>query len=347
MKENFTIASFFSGCGGLDLGFENAGFKVVYANDIWKGCQKTFEYNHQLPLDTRSIEKVKSEDVPEVTGFVGGPPCQSWSLAGAMRGIKDPRGKLFYEYIRLLEEKKPYFFLAENVSGMLSKTHKIQLLRIIQEFNKVGYTVSYKLVNAADYGVPQDRKRVIIVGYRKDLGIQFVFPEPNKNKVYLRQALGDLPPSLPAQKNNRANKKTPIPNHEHFIGSYSSMYMSRNRKRSFSEVSFTIQAGGRHAPIHPASPDMIQTGVDKWKFKSNQHEYRRMSVRECARIQTFPDTFIFFYKNVADGYKMIGNAVPVKLSQAIAEKIADDLINIKDVHIKRGKIECQIPLLQH
>ncbi|MFA5406806.1 MAG: DNA cytosine methyltransferase [Candidatus Nanoarchaeia archaeon] len=321
------IASLFSGCGGLDLGFKEAGFDIIYANDNAKWVWETYEKNHKMKIDKRSITEVASEDIPKVIGIIGGPPCQSWSLAGAMRGIKDPRGKLFYEYIRILKDKRPLFFLAENVPGIISKKHKSEFLKIIKELEKLDYLVSYKLVNSKDYSVPEERKRVIIVGYHKSLGKRFVFPEKNNKKVSLKEAIGDLPEAKPAADKNKHREDLSIPNHEYLTGSFSTIYMSRNRKRNWDEQSFTIQAGARHAPLHPSSCDMIKIGVDKMKFVGEK--YRRLSVRECAKIQTFPDDFIFYYKNVPDGYKMIGNAVPVLLSKEIAKKIKADLKEIK------------------
>ena len=149
------IASLFSGCGGLDLGFTNAGFEMVYANDFDKVCWETFEKNHGVKIDGRSITDVKSDEIPDVDGIIGGPPCQSWSLAGAMRGIKDERGQLFYQYIRILKDKKPKFFLAENVPGLISSAHIDEFNKIILEFEKLGYNVTYKLLDARNYGVPQ------------------------------------------------------------------------------------------------------------------------------------------------------------------------------------------------
>ena len=169
------IASFFSGAGGLDLGFSNAGFNIAFANDNWEGCWETFEKNHNHPICKKSITEIKPEEIPEVVGFVGGPPCQSWSLAGAMRGINDSRGKLFYNYVELIKAKQPLFFLAENVAGILSDKHLTEFKKIIQAFKEIGYNVSYKLLNAKDYGVPQDRKRVIVVGYHNKLGKNFEF----------------------------------------------------------------------------------------------------------------------------------------------------------------------------
>lgn len=322
------IASFFSGAGGLDLGFENAGFKLVYANDNWKGCKETFEKNHGVKLDLKSIEDVDFNEVPNVDGIVGGPPCQSWSLAGSMRGINDSRGKLFHNYIDLINKKKPLFFLAENVSGLLSDKHLPEFLKIISKFREIGYEVNYKLLNAKDYNVPQDRKRVIIVGYHKKMGKKFEFPEPFKHKINLKEAIGDLPPPVPAKEKNKGNRNLNIKNHEFMIGGFSSVYMSRNRVRNWKEQSFTIQAGGRHAPIHPQAPKMEFVEQNKRIFVKGKEElYRRLSIRECARIQTFPDEFIFYYSDIADGYKMIGNAVPVKLAEIIALKIKEDLTN--------------------
>lgn len=320
------IASFFSGAGGLDLGFENVGFKVVYANDNWKGCKETFEKNHKVKLDSKSIVEVNPKDIPDVEGFIGGPPCQSWSLAGAMKGINDPRGKLFYNYIKLIEAKKPLFFLAENVAGLLSDKHMPEFKKIIQKFEELGYNISYKLLNAKDYGVPQDRLRVIIVGYDKKLNKKFEFPKQLIEKLYLKDAIGDLPNPKHAKEKNKTNENLEIPNHEYMNGGFSTVYMSRNRVRSWDEHSYTIQAGGRHAPIHPQAPKMKFIEQNKREFvKGKEHLYRRLSVRECARIQTFPDNFIFYYNDVADGYKMIGNAVPVKLAEVIALKIKKDL----------------------
>lgn len=323
------IASFFSGAGGLDLGFSTAGFNIVFANDNWSGCWDTYEKNHKLEINKKSITEIRAHEIPNVIGFIGGPPCQSWSLAGAMRGIEDDRGKLFYNYIELIKEKKPIFFLAENVAGILSEKHYAEFKKIISKFKEIGYNVTYKLVNAKNYGVPQDRERVIIVGYHHKLNKTFEFPDPLKENVTLENAISDLPQPIPAKEKNYANNNLEISNHEYYIGDFSKIYMSRNRVRSWNEVSYTIQAGARHAPIHPQAPKMKFISQNERQFiKGKEELYRRLSVRECARIQTFPDNFIFYYNNVSDGYKMIGNAVPVKLAQIIATKIKKDLEGI-------------------
>lgn len=323
------LISLFTGAGGLDLGFQKAGFESVWANEFDKSIWKTFEINFpHTKLDKRSITEVQSHEVPDADGFIGGPPCQSWSEAGAGRGINDKRGQLFHDYIRLLKDKQPQFFLAENVSGILHPKHSEAFANIIREFETAGYKVSQKLLNANDYDVPQDRLRVIIIGYKKSLGKKFEFPEPQKYKPVLKDAIWDLRRAKPAKEGNKTNGEKDLwaPNHEYMNGGFSSIYMSRNRVRSWNEPSFTIQAGGRHAPIHPQAPKMKFISQNKRIFMPGYEEkYRRLSVRECTRIQTFPDDYILKYENIADGYKMIGNAVPVNFAKHIAKKIMSDL----------------------
>lgn len=325
------IISLFAGAGGMDRGFENAGFNIIWANEFDKKIWETYRLNHpNTILETRSITQVEGDDVPNnIDGIIGGPPCQSWSLAGAMRGIEDNRGQLFFDYLRILREKQPLFFVAENVPGMLSPTHINAFQHIIDMFIDCGYRVSYKLLNAWDYGVPEDRKRVIIVGYRNDLNQEFNFNNlvEVERRLVLRDAIGDLPEPLPALEKNKTNGDTGgVLNNEYFIGDFSSIFMSRNRIRTWEQPSFTIQAGARHAPIHPASDPMENVERNKWRFTGPN--YRRLSVRECARIQTFPDDFEFVYESLADAYKMIGNAVPVKLAEVIARQIKEDLRDI-------------------
>lgn len=317
------IVSLFSGAGGLDLGFEQAGFTTVWANEFDKSIWDTFRLNFpNTVLDTRSIVDIPSDEIPDCVGLVGGPPCQSWSAAGAKRGIKDARGQLFHEYIRVLREKQPMFFVAENVKGMLSKKNRPVFEGFIQEFENCGYRVSWELVNAFDYGVAQDRWRVIIVGVREDVGVEFEFPVPDGKRVVLCDALRGLPAPVTALEKNKHNPKVNMNAHEYYVGGFSSMFMSRNRVRRWDEPSFTIQAGGRHVPLHPQAPKMTKLDSDSFIFApEHENEYRRLTVRECARIQTFPDDFEFIYQNVSDGYKMVGNAVPVQLANAIAQAL--------------------------
>lgn len=325
------IVSFFAGAGGLDLGFQKAGFNVIWANEYDKEIWSTYEKNHpHTTLDKRSLVDVPADEVPECDGIIGGPPCQSWSEAGAMKGINDKRGQLFYDFIRILEAKQPKFFLAENVSGMLLGRHSEALENIKKMFRNagVGYELSFEMVNASDYNVPQDRKRVIFVGIRKDLGFKYQFQVPNFPKITLEETIYDLKDNvLPALLQNKTNgDKCALPNHEYMIGDFSTIYMSRNRVRTWDDQSFTIQAGGRHAPLHPQAPKMkfVEQNVRVF-VPGKEHLYRRLSVRECARIQTFPDDFIFHYTSVPAGYKMIGNAVPVNLAKYLALTIKQQL----------------------
>lgn len=319
------LISLFSGAGGMDLGFEKAGFNIVVANEYDKTIWETYEKNHTASLIKRNIRDLPFSDLPNICdGIIGGPPCQSWSEAGALRGIEDERGQLFYEFIRILKDKHPKFFVAENVSGMLAKRHSEAVQNILHHFEKAGYDIFIEMLNAADYGVPQDRKRVFYVGFRKDLKIQFEFPKPLDYKLTLKETIADLQHNgKPSKNKNKTNGDSCIiANHEYMTGGFSSIYMSRNRVRGWDEQSFTIQAGGRHAPIHPQAPKMRKVEQDKHEFiEGQEHLYRRLSVRECARIQTFPDTFKFYYTDISDGYKMIGNAVPIQMAYSVAIQI--------------------------
>ena len=320
------IVSFFSGAGGLDRGFELAKFNVIWANEYDKLIGKTYQRNFpDTKFDSRSISDIQAEDIPKCDGIIGGPPCQSWSDAGMLRGADDQRGQLFFKYVDLIAVKRPLFFLAENVSGITLTRNKAALNRILQKFSKIGYNVSYQLLNANDYGVPQDRERLIIVGYLAQYGKHFVPPEPESYRPTLKDAIWDLrKTAVPAADKNKRNTKVKKANHEYMTGGFSSIFMSRNRVRPWNLPSFTIQASGRHAPIHPQAPKMVPIKKDVHVFK-DKGSYRRLSVRECARIQTFRDSHRFLYDNVADGYKMVGNAVPVNFATALARTIMSDV----------------------
>lgn len=318
------LISLFSGAGGLDLGFEKAGFEISVANEFDKTIWDTYEKNHAAKLLKGDIRKIASDEFPECDGIIGGPPCQSWSEAGSLRGIDDPRGQLFYEYIRVLKDKKPKFFLAENVRGMMAKRHSNAVKNIIRQFEDSGYDIFIQLLNAVDYGVAQDRKRVVYIGFRKDLQVKFSFPEPFQQKQCLRDVIFDLKDSaIPAQNKNKTNgANCKICNHEYFTGAYSTIFMSRNRVRGWEEPAFTVQASGRQCQLHPQAPKMVKYGKNDCRFVEGQEElYRRLTVREAARIQGFPDDFEFIYTSLNDGYKMIGNAVPVNLAYVLAKQI--------------------------
>lgn len=338
------LVSLFCGAGGLDRGFESAGFKTIWANeydkDIWKTYQKNFP---EVYLDKRSITEIPLDDIPDCDGIIGGPPCQSWSEGGTLRGINDKRGRLFFNFIEILRYKKPLFFLVENVSGMLAYRHKEAVSRIKELFVESGYDLHFSLLNACDYQVPQDRKRVFYIGFRSDLNCNFLFPVPYLKRTYLKDAISDLEDSaIPGQIKNYANNgKCKVPNHEYMTGGFSTIYMSRNRVRNWDEVSFTIQAGGRHAPIHPQAPKMKFIEQNKRIFvEEKEYLYRRLSIRECARIQTFPDSHIFYYDNLAAGYKMVGNAVPCNLAYCLAKEIKKSLTSVQ-----QGSGEQQLSLM--
>lgn len=322
------VISLFSGCGGLDLGFERAGFEIPVANEFDKTIWETFEKNHpHTTLLKEDIRNLRDADFPdEMDGMIGGPPCQSWSEAGALRGIDDERGKLFFDYIRILRSKQPKFFLAENVSGMLSNRHSEAVQNILSLFESCGYHVSITLVNAKDYGVAQERKRVFYIGFRKDLKIDFVFPDgstkKDEDKITLRDVIWDLKETaVPAADKNQHNLHA-VNNHEYFVGDYSPIFMSRNRVKAWDEQAFTVQASGRQCQLHPQAPKMVKVGQNDCRFVlGKEHLYRRMTIREVARIQGFPDDFQFIYSNTNDAYKMIGNAVPVNLAYEIAHAI--------------------------
>ena len=246
-----------------------------------------------------------------------------------MKGINDPRGQLFYEYIRILKDKKPKFFLAENVKGMMAQRHNSAVEGIVNQFEEAGYDVFIKLLNANDYGVAQDRKRVFYIGFRKDLKIIFKFPESIKYKPVFKDVIWDLKDSaIPAIEKNKTNgKDCKYPNHEYFIGAYSTIFMSRNRVRQWDEPAYTVQASGRQCQLHPQAPIMPKVEKNRNKFLEGYEDlYRRLTVRECARVQGFPDDFIFYYTSLQDGYKMIGNAVPVELAYLVANQIKKHLI---------------------
>ena len=347
------VISLFSGCGGLDLGFEKAGFSVPVANEFDPTIFETFKVNHpKTHLIEGDVRQVTKEDIApflsgEVDGIIGGPPCQSWSGAGSLRGIEDARGQLFFDYIRILKEFRPKFFLAENVSGMLANRHSEAVQNIINLFEEADYDVSLTMVNAKDYGVAEERKRVFYIGFRKDLNINFVFPkgstEDDDKKITLRDIIWDLQETaVPAGQKNHHNPDA-INNNEYFTGAFSPIFMSRNRVKSWDEQAFTVQASGRQCQLHPSAPKMEKFGKNDCRFvEGSENLYRRMTIREVARVQGFPDDFKFIYKETNNAYKMIGNAVPINLAYEIATAIkmhlngeGDKVVGIEETTAKK------------
>lgn len=350
--DKINLLSLFCGAGGLDFGLELAGLDVVlgidktdeylkdrdafnavredgifhhlYSNDFFKEALETYQQNFPNSVFTHNKDIRKVKQFPQAEVVVGGPPCPGYSAAGP-RLIDDPRNFLYVHYIRSLMQVKPKFFILENVKGMLTLAGGEVFRQIKQDFEATGYRVYPKLVNARDYGVAQIRERIILVGVREDIDFEYEFPQPThgnapglKPYVTLRKAIGDL-------EDNPGDV---------FTGSYSSIFMSRNRKKGWEEQSFTIQASGRQAPIHPGGLPMEKIEKDRWIFPDGEENNRRLSVKEIARIQTFPDWYNFSYGQTDDiskngalnkVYKQIGNAVPTQLARALARPLAQYL----------------------
>ena len=336
------LVSFFAGCGGLDLGFEQMGFRVVWANELEPHCRATYIRNHpNTEFVLEDICKINSDTIPNCDGFIGGPPCQSWSVGGKQKGLDDKRGKLFLKYIELISVKKPKFFVIENVKGMLDDKFKDVFNDFLNRLNDAGYNVQWKLLDAVNYRIPQNRERVFIVGFRKDLNVNFTFPNPTCiESITLENAIGDItvePRLCSSAKmkyfDGEIEKNCLYRNHDVLMSEFGPFYLKGNRRRGWRQPSFTINATADFAPLHPSSPKMMYYGYENWGFQKDKlSKYRRMSVRECARIQTFPDNFIFEYENVKDGYKMIGNAVPPRLGKEIAKSILNAFNGIKQEH---------------
>lgn len=305
--------SLFSGCGGSDVGLIKAGFEIVMANDILPYAKEVYEANHAetdyLLQNIQTIESFPSADV-----LAGCYPCQGFSQGGK-RQADNKLNYLYKEFARALNLMKPKAFIVENVSGMTSKTFQHLLQDQIKVFTEAGYEVVFKVLNAADYGVAQERKRIFIVGIRKDLKLNYIFPEVTHGtdvqaKITIREALEGLP--------------TWPENNEYYDYDFHWYYMSRNRKRDWNETSRTMVSSARHMLLHPASPDMIKVGNDHWEFVSDEPA-RRFTYKEAARLQGFGD--LIFPRDVEvkieHKYKVVGNAVPPPLFEIIAKKLKE------------------------
>lgn len=304
--------SLFCGAGGMDMGFHNAGFDVVWANDFYRDACDTYAGWSGATVICEDITKIEAGSIPDADFMTFGFPCQGFSLSGP-RKLDDSRNRLYHECVRIVKAKRPFFFVAENVKGLLSMGGGSIFEAILADFGNCGYNVFYKLLNAKDYGVPQDRERVVIIGFRKDLGIvdadDYAFPEPCPDVMTIRDAISNINPLTS----------------DICFAPYSSRYMSRNRRRDWDDVSFTIPAMAKQVPLHPGSPLMHKLGADLWEFGKGGVT-RRLSWQECAAIQTFPDG-MWFCGDLTSKYKQIGNAVPVKLAQAVAESIKTALLS--------------------
>ena len=339
----YNAIDLFCGAGGLSYGFECAGFNILLGIDNDSKALEVFEHNHNGAKSIcGDITQINYENIKEKIGdkridiIIGGPPCQGMSLSGP-RKFDDPRNKLYLSYIRLVDEIKPRAFVIENVPGLVSLFDGQIKDSIIEKFTKMGYKVKYQILCAADYGVPQSRKRVVFVGTREE--VEFEYPKKLKNQVTCKMALSDLPPLVDELGEEISDYATDIQNdyqklmraksekvHNHVAAShsekvkkiialvpdgcnYKSLPEEYRNSRNF-HVAWTRFASDKPAPT-------IDTG-HRHHF---HYEYNRVpTVRECARLQSFPDNFVF-EGNKTQQFRQVGNAVPPLMAQAIAKQV--------------------------
>lgn len=301
------VVSLFSGAGGLDWGFKKAGHDIIWANDNYKDATDTYKANIGDHIICKDVCEIKSEEIPDHDILTGGFPCQGFSLANTKRNTQDQRNRLYVEMLRVIKDKKPKFFVAENVKGMLSLGKGTVFKMILKDFEKAGYFVKYKVLNSADYGVPQKRQRVIIIGTRKDITELIKFPPPShieksnlfnkslKSWVSVGEALKDIPEPEAAPD---------IPNH-----TYSKF-----------KLKFNGYIGNRRIDPTKPAPTVTARGDNKGGVVVLHHpkNHRRMSARELATVQSFPMDYIFSGTR-SSVYRQIGNAVPPLMGYAIAK----------------------------
>lgn len=304
--------SLFSGCGGSDAGVISAGFDVVMANDLLPYARDVYLSNYPT-TEYRVGDVAKIKSFPNAELLVGCYPCQGFSQGG----LRDPSRKintLYLEFARALTAINPKAFIVENVSGMVRKNFEHLLKDQFKVFTEAGYRVKYKVLNAVDYGVAQERKRIFIVGVRDDLGVDYEFPEPTHGEgraaahLTIRDAIGDMPE---------------WPEGEFYARDFHWYYLSRNRRQGWDQASKTIVANPRHMPLHPMSPPLKKLEHNVWRFETDAPA-RRFSYREAARLQGFARDFFFPDTERASldmRYKVAGNAVPPPLFQAVARAL--------------------------
>lgn len=306
------VVSLFSGAGGLDLGFINAGHEIVWANDNFPDAVKSYRKNIGNHIVCEDISKIPSDQIPDHDILIGGFPCQGFSVANSKRGENDERNKLYLELLRVLVDKQPKFFLAENVKGILSLMKGAIFEMIISDFENAGYRIKYKVLNAANYGVPQKRERVIILGVRNDIEFDLEHPEPthsensglfNDKKSWV--SIGE------------ALKNIPEPEEEHSL---------LNHTYSKFKLKFNGYLGNRAIDPTKPAPTVTARGDEKGGVVVLHHpnNHRRMSVRELALTQSFPIDYVFEGNN-SSAYRQIGNAVPPLLAFAIASIFPKEL----------------------
>jgi DNA (cytosine-5)-methyltransferase 1 len=299
------VVSLFSGAGGLDLGFIRAGHNILWANDLYHDAVETYRLNIGNHIVEQDIKEIPSNQVPDADIVIGGFPCQGFSVANTKRHTNDARNSLYKELLRVINDKRPNFFLAENVKGILSLDKGSVFNMIINDLSSIGYRVKYKVLNAANFGVPQRRERIFIVGVRNDLDCEYEFPQETHSKiatdnlipwVSVTDALSCYPdPDMPND----------IPNHTY------SKY----------KLNFNGYIGHRQLDPSQPAPTVTARGDNRGGVVILPHPngLRRMTCRELATIQSFPADFRFCGPN-SSIYRQIGNAVPVELARNVAQQ---------------------------
>ena len=309
--------SLFTGCGGSDRGLVDAGFTIVMANDVLPYAKEVYEAN--LPdtdFQTGDVRDIKN--FPEADLLIGCYPCQGYSQGGA-RVANRSVNLLYREFDRALRQIRPKAFVVENVPGMARSNNRHLLDDQLKCFRSAGYLVSNpEILNAAHYGLAQERRRIFIVGIRTDLNVEYEFPKPThgpglEGMATQRQALAGLTEEWPFG--------------EYYDNGFHWYYLSRNRQRGWDEPSKTVLANARHMPLHPMSPSMKRLGPDEWTFNGDASAARRLSFREAAALQDldgwqFPDTVGLMKK-----YQVIGNAVPPMIFRQILEAMPEDIFH--------------------
>lgn len=392
-----TVVSLFSGAGGMDLGFIKAGYRVIWANDFQKDAVTTYQKNIGNHIVQGDITKITKEQLPKepVDVVLGGFPCQGFSVANTKRSMEDKRNFLYLELLRVVKELQPKFFVAENVKGLLSMQKGQVLNMILKDFEELGYRVNYRVLNAAQFGVPQSRERVIIIGNR--IGVENPFPDPThttnsqlelhlKPTPTVEESIGFLQNEEPTngkiEEHLFVNDRT-IYNHVASTNVADTFFTRKNPLTQEEIVDYLNSyrkplnisikkideiLGYRHTAGHWFRKDKygsLPSVSDWWKLKDllnfdnsydqqmteliekeitfeqslritnwnrpsdtitastpeiHVNKQRRLSVRECAILQSFPDNFIF-YGSLTSMYRQVGNAVPPKLAKAIAKEI--------------------------
>jgi len=303
------VVSLFAGIGGFDLGFVQAGHQIIWANDIWRDAVETYKLNLGEHVICQDVKDVATGEIPDCDIIIGGFPCQGFSVANQKRNEDDDRNTLYLEFVRILKDKQPPFFIAENVKGILSLGKGSVFQMILKDFSEIGYDVQYALLNAADYGVPQTRERVLIFGTKKNFSLKISFPPKPTH-----QKLNGV--AIPSDKQKWIGvgellKDIPEPEAEHSL---------KNHEASKYKLRFNGYLG--HRVINPdlPCPTITARGDERGGVVVHHHpnNHRRISAREAALIQSFPIDFSF-YGGKTSIYRQVANAVPPKLAYSIAK----------------------------